>query len=94
MLRSDLIKIIQKEKNWLTEEEAEKIVKTIFKEIRNKLYDGHRIELRGFGVFSLRKQKERKGRNPKTGETVIIPERKTVHFKMSKILLKKLNQDN
>ena len=51
------------------------------------------MELRGFGVFSTNKQKARISRNPKTGEKVNTPEKKTIHFKMSKDLFKKLNNN-
>ena len=63
------------------------------KEIKRTLRRGERVELRGFGVFSTNKQKARISRNPKTGEKVNTPEKKTIHFKMSKDLFKKLNDD-
>ncbi len=54
---------------------------------------GERVELRGFGVFSTNKQKARISRNPKTGEKVHTPEKRTIHFKMAKDLFKKINND-
>ena len=63
----------------------------ILKEIKNTLKKGDRVELRGFGIFSTKIQKARISRNPKTGEKVNTPEKKTIHFKMSKDLFKKLN---
>ena len=59
----------------------------------NALKRGDRVELRGFGVFSTNTQKARISRNPKTGEKVNTPEKKTIHFKMSKDLFKKLNNN-
>ena len=61
------------------------------KEIKITLRRGERVELRGFGVFSTNSQKARISRNPKTGEKVHTPSKKTIHFKMAKDLFKKLN---
>ena len=61
--------------------------------IKRALKRGDRCELRGFGVFETHIQKARISRNPKTGEKVNTPERKTIHFKMSKDLFKKLNNE-
>ena len=66
----------------------------ILKEIKNSLKRGERVELRGFGIFSSKFQKARISRNPKTGEKVNTPARKTIHFKMSKEMFKKLNNEN
>ena len=66
----------------------------IIKEIKNTLKRGERVELRGFGVFSSKIQKARISRNPKTGEKVNTPAKKTIHFKMSKEMFKKLNNEN
>ena len=66
----------------------------ILKEIKNTLKRGERVELRGFGVFSSKIQKARISRNPKTGEKVNTPAKKTIHFKMSKDMFKKLNNEN
>ena len=65
----------------------------ILKEIKNSLKRGERVELRGFGVFSSKVQKARISRNPKTGEKVNTPAKKTIHFKMSKDLFNKLNNE-
>ena len=66
----------------------------ILKEIKNTLKRGERVELRGFGVFSSKVQKARISRNPKTGEKVNTPAKKIIHFKMSKEMFKKLNNEN
>ena len=61
--------------------------------MRIALKRGDRVELRGFGVFLTKIQKARSSRNPKTGEKVNTPEKKTIHFKMSKDLFKKINSN-
>lgn len=61
--------------------------------MRNALIEKRRIELRGFGSFSIRKRKERSTKNPKTGAIMDIPERKTVHFTMSRSLKEPLIRD-
>ena len=65
----------------------------ILNEVKRALKRGDRVELRGFGVFHTKIQKARISRNPKTGEKVNTPEKKTIHFKMSKDLFKKLNNE-
>ena len=65
----------------------------ILNEIKRALKRGDRVELRGFGVFYTNIQKARISRNPKTGEKVNTPEKKTIHFKMSKDLFKKINNN-
>ena len=62
-------------------------------EIKHSIYKKERVELRGFGVWSTHIQKARISRNPKTGEKVNTPEKKTVHFKTSKELIKKINNN-
>ena len=73
------------------QKDIEKFVNIILKEIKETLKRGERVELRGFGVFSTNIQKARISRNPKTGEKVNTPKKKTIHFKMSKDLFKKIN---
>ena len=73
--------------------DLEKFTEIILKEIKRTLKRGERVELRGFGIFSINRQKARISRNPKTGEKVHTPERKTIHFKMAKDLFKKLNNN-
>ena len=73
--------------------DLEKFTDIILNEIKQTLKRGERVELRGFGVFSTNTQKARISRNPKTGEKVNTPKKKTIHFKMSKDLFKKLNND-
>ncbi len=73
--------------------DLEKFTEIILKEIKRTLRRGERVELRGFGIFSISRQKARISRNPKTGEKVHTPEKKTIHFKMAKDLFKKLNNN-
>ena len=73
--------------------DLEKFVNIILSEIKNSLKRGERVELRGFGIFHTNIQKARISRNPKTGEKVNTPQKKTIHFKMSKDLFKKLNNE-
>ena len=93
MIRSELIQKIADENPHLFQRDVERIINTIFEEITDALANGDRVELRGFGVFSTNIQKARISRNPKTGEKVNTPEKKTIHFKMSKEMFKKLNNE-
>ena len=70
-----------------------KYLNIILNEIKKTLKRGERVELRGFGIWSIHIQKARISRNPKTGEKIQTPEKKTIHFKMSKDLFKKLNNE-
>jgi integration host factor subunit beta len=87
-----LKKLSQNYPNFL-KKDLEKLVDIILKEIKETLKRGERVELRGFGVFSTNIQKARISRNPKTGEKVNTPQKKTIHFKMAKDLFKKLNNE-
>ena len=73
--------------------DLEKFTNIILDEIKRALRRGDRVELRGFGVFATNIQKARISRNPKTGEKVNTPEKKTIHFKMSKDLFNKINKN-
>ena len=73
--------------------DLEKFLNIILSEIKQALYKGERVELRGFGVWSIHIQKARISRNPKTGEKIETPQKKTIHFKMGKELFKKLNNN-
>jgi integration host factor subunit beta len=85
-------KLSQNYPNFL-KKDLKKLTEIILIEIKRTLKRNERVELRGFGVFSTNKQKARISRNPKTGEKVHTPEKKTIHFKMAKDLFKKLNND-
>ena len=93
IVKSKLIKQLKKSyPNFLTKD-LEKLVDIILNEIKKTLKRGERVELRGFGVFFSNIQKESIRRNPRTGEKVNVPQKKTIHFKMAKDLFKKLNNE-
>ena len=93
IVKSKLLK--QLSKNWpnFLQKDLSKFTEIILSEIKQALKRGDRVELRGFGIFSTNIQKARISRNPKTGEKVNTPEKKTIHFKMAKEMFKKLNND-
>ena len=90
--KKDLIEIISKEQDQLPYRDIELSVKTIIKSMVNSLRKGERIEIRGFGSFSLRYRKSRVGRNPKSGQSVNIEERYVPHFKPGKSLKERVKQ--
>ena len=93
IVKSTLLKQISQNYPNFLKKDLEKFSDIILKEIKLTLKRGERVELRGFGVFSTRIQKARISRNPKTGEKVNTPQKKTIHFKMAKDLFKKLNNE-
>ena len=93
IVKSKLLKQLSQNYPNFLKKDLEKFINIILKEIKNTLKKGERVELRGFGIFSTKFQKPRISRNPKTGEKVNTPEKKTIHFKMSKDLFKKLNNE-
>ena len=90
-VKSKLLAQLSKNYPNFLKKDLEKFSNIILKEIKNTLKRGERVELRGFGIFSSKIQKARISRNPKTGEKVNTPKKKTIHFKMAKDLFKKLN---
>tara|TARA_B100001057_G_scaffold47589_1_gene42394 strand:+ start:223 stop:510 length:288 start_codon:yes stop_codon:yes gene_type:complete len=93
IVKSKLLKQLSKNYPNFQKKNLEKFTNIILSEIKKSLRRGDRVELRGFGVFYSKIQKARISRNPKTGEKVNTPEKKTIHFKMSKDLFNKLNDD-
>ena len=93
IVKSKLIRQLSNNYPNFLRKDLEKFTDIILNEIKRALKRGDRVELRGFGVFSTNVQKARISRNPKTGEKVTPPEKKTIHFKMSKDLFKKLNDE-
>ena len=93
IVKSKLLKQLSNNFPNFLKKDLEKFTDIVLKEIKRSLKKGDRVELRGFGVFSTKIQKARISRNPKTGEKVNTPEKKTIHFKMSKDLFKKLNDN-
>ncbi len=86
MTRSDLVARLAERFGQLTQRDAEFAVKTILDAMSEALAKGHRIEIRGFGSFSISRRPPRMGRNPRTGEQVLIPEKLVPHFKPGKAL--------
>lgn len=94
MIRSELIQKIADENPHLYQRDVERIVNTVFDEITAALADGDRVELRGFGSFSVRRRNARVGRNPRTGATVNVEEKFLPFFKTGKELRERLNADD
>ena len=86
MTRSDLVEALAARFGQLTHRDAEYAVKTILDAVSDALVRGHRIEIRGFGSFSVNRRPPRIGRNPRSGESVAIPEKRVPHFKPGKAL--------
>ena len=93
IVKSKLLKQLSNNYPNFPKKDLEKFTNIILNEIKRALKRGDRVELRGFGVFSTNTQKARISRNPKTGEKVNTPEKKTINFKMSKDLFRKLNDE-
>jgi integration host factor subunit beta len=91
MTKSDLIEILSRKHPHLLARDIERIVNTMFDTITDALTKGGRVELRGFGAFSVKKREARTGRNPRTGETVKVASKVTPFFKTGKLLRDKLN---
>ena len=93
VVKSKLIKDLKKSyPNFLTRD-LDKVVEIILKEIKETLNRDEGVELRNFGTFRVNIQKASIRRNPKTGEKVNVPKKKTIRWKMSKDLFKKLNNE-
>ncbi|MDC1128510.1 integration host factor subunit beta [Candidatus Pelagibacter sp.] len=93
IVKSKLLKQLSKNYPNFLKKDLKKFTNIILNEIKRALKRGDRVELRDFGVFSTNIQKARISRNPRTGEKVNTPEKKTIHFKMSKDLFRKLNDE-
>ena len=91
IVKSKLLKQLATNYPNFLKKDLEKISTIVLSEIKQALKRGDRVELRGFGIFSTNIQKPRISRNPRTGEKVNTPKKKTIHFKMSKEMFKKLN---
>ena len=92
-VKSKLLDQLSKNYPNFLKKDLEKFSKIILNEIKNSLKRGDRVELRGFGIFSSKNQKARISRNPKTGEKINTPAKKTINFKMSKEMFKQLNNE-
>ena len=93
MIKSELIQKLAEENPQLYLKDVERAVNTVFAEITDALRAGDRVELRGFGAFSVKHREARTGRNPRTGEAVEIEEKRTPFFKAGKDLRERLNKE-
>lgn len=93
MIKSELIAKMVEANPHLYQRDVERIVSTIFEEVSAALSRGDRVELRGFGAFSVKRRPARTGRNPRTGETVHVDEKFVPYFKTGKELRERLNED-
>ncbi len=91
MIKSELVQKIADENPHLYQRDVERIVGTVFDEIVEAMAAGKRVELRGFGAFSVKKREARTGRNPRTGDTVSVEEKHVPFFKTGKLLRDRLN---
>ncbi|EAR51440.1 integration host factor beta subunit [Oceanicola granulosus HTCC2516] len=91
MIRSELIQKIADDNPHLYQRDVEKIVNTVFDRIIGAMANGDRVELRGFGAFSVKRREARMGRNPRTGEAVEVEEKHVPFFKTGKLLRDRLN---
>jgi integration host factor subunit beta len=94
MTKSDLIKHLAENNPHLYLRDVERIVTTVFEEVTDALVRGDRVELRGFGAFSVRQRGARIGRNPRTGDEVRVPDKAVPYFKTGKGLRERLNLED
>ncbi|MGI8840401.1 MAG: integration host factor subunit beta [Caulobacteraceae bacterium] len=91
MIKSELIAALAAENPHLTQRDVERVVGVVFERMIDALEGGGRVELRGFGAFSVRSRPARAGRNPRTGEAVDVPGKHVPFFKSGKELRARLN---
>lgn len=94
MIKSELITRLAEKNPHLYQRDVEKIVGAIFDEVTSALARGDRVELRGFGAFSVKHRQARSGRNPRTGQTVSVDEKYVPFFKTGKELRERLNKED
>ena len=92
MIRSELVQKLMDENPHLSQRDVERVINTIFEEIITTMTNGDRVELRGFGAFSVKKRGSRQGRNPRTGAAVSVEEKHVPFFKTGKLLRDRLNR--
>jgi len=93
MVRSELLQKLCNQHPYILRRDVKKVLEIIFLEIIEALCRGENVEIRGFGTYKMVKRKARIGRNPKNSETVQIPEKNAIKWKMSKILFDRLNKN-
>lgn len=91
MTKADIIEVVYEQVGGFSKKEAAEIVETVFDAIKETLERGVKIKISGFGNFVVRDKKARIGRNPQTGEEIIISERRVLNFKPSQVLKNALN---
>ena len=91
MIKSELIQVIASKQSNLSKEDVEAAVNCIFNRINEELGRGGRIEIRGFGTFSVRQRNAKMGCNPRTGEIVSVPRKNSIHFKPGTELRERVN---
>ena len=94
MNKSDILEFLSSKFNYLPNSEVEKIFSKIINSFTDSLSSDERIEIRGFGTFTIKKRGERIGRNPRTGKEIKIASKRSIHFKSSKELKRLLNEKN
>ncbi len=94
MTKSELVKRLKDKFETLYLKDADTVVDTVLGSISSALSQGRRVELRGFGSFSIRERDPRNARNPKTGEIVSLGKRRSVYFRAGKELRERVNNDN
>ena len=93
IVKSKLLKQLSDNYPNFLKKDLDKFLDIFLYEIKNTLKRGERVEIRGFGSWSTHIQKARLSRNPKTGEKINIPSKQSIHFKMSKEMFNKINED-
>jgi len=93
MIRSELLSSLAKDNADLRTEDVEQVVDIFFDEISQRLAEGGRVELRGFGAFSTRAREARQGRNPRTGATVEVEAKRVPYFRPGKEMRRVLNEN-
>jgi integration host factor subunit beta len=93
MIKSELVTALAAENPHLTQRDIERVVDVIFERMVKALEEGGRVELRGFGAFSVRSRPARAGRNPRTGEAVSVRAKHVPFFKTGKELRARLNAE-
>jgi len=91
MTKSELVEKIMETNGFLNRKESETVVNIIFDSMATALKEGDKVEIRGFGSFTVREREAREARNPKNGEVVTIPAKKTPFFKTGKELRERVN---
>ncbi|HVO10307.1 MAG TPA: integration host factor subunit alpha [Vicinamibacteria bacterium] len=85
MTKADIARIVYERHGGISNREAARLVETIFETIKRQLGEGDKVQITGFGTFLVRRKKERRGRNPQTGEEMLIRPRSSVVFRPSKL---------